>query len=508
MAEKENRPVKFFSCRTMIGRWNSVYRRAFSSAEKSVAPFPGSFRLNRFSGTETDIESPEGDHCDESFDDFDSHSESGPMVGQIQKSKSTLLGGEASNFSRKLQRRSPVGRTRREEELFKRSHMIFDGDVRVRVMDVDRFRLDELHHYFMYTLVRRFPAEKCVKVASRIALFRDKQTQHSFESMSKDVADLFGPTHGAELTALFSRCYNTIPVAFMLDYVRRFGKFSRRYIALQVEKTLKPRLFDFVRYPSGVRPLPGIVTRPFSLRSFAWLLPPCSAKKYIFQHLLAHSGERLDHLRLQDQELTEGLMKRVTSGREMDPQVSLESRLSETMSSWKKVGRPKELEGMESTVTARQPASADDIISELEKEEHISTVSKDDGFEIQRIQVQPFVSPLSEDSTELMVPSDQDAETHLLNPDGDFSESSSESWWKNRGYSTSFFRYNKKSYRLDSDEGWKQIADPRGELPDYEKSKSLRQHAKKIRSSFARRHRQKQRNSLINTVIHREVRRM
>jgi hypothetical protein len=453
------------------------------------------------------MESSGAEAIDESFDDFDSTSESGPLVAQIQKSKSVLLGGEASNFNRKIQRRSGVGRTRREEELFKRSHMIFDGDVRVRVMDVDRFRLDELHHYFMYTLVRRFPAEKCVKVASRIALFRDKQTQHSFESMSKDVAELFGPTHGAELTALFSRCYNTIPVAFMLDYVRRFGKFSRRYIALEVEKTLKPRLFDFVRYPSGVRPLPGIVTRPFALRSFAWLLPPCSAKKYIFQHLLAHSGERLDHLRLQDQELTDGLMKRVTSGGEMDPQLSIESRLSEKMSSWKKVGRPKELEGMESSVTARQPASADDIISQLEKED-ISTVSIDDGFEIQRIQVQPFVSPLGEDSTELMVPSDQGVETRLSDPRGEFSESSSESWWKDRKYSTSFFRYNKKAYRFDSEEGWKQIADPRGELPDYEKSKSLRQHAKKIRSAFARRHRQKVRNSLINTVIHREVRRM
>lgn len=459
--------------------------------------------LNRFAGTSEDSDLPEDSGC-EIEDDFDVGSEAGPIVAQVQNSKSVLRGGEASNgrpHSRSTALSRSARRSKRSEEIYKRTHMIFDGEVRIRVMDVDRFELDELHHYFMYTLVRRFPAEKCVKLASRIALFRDKQTQHSFESMSKDVAAIFGPIHGPELTALFSRCSSTIPVAFMLDYTRRFGKFSRKFIAMQVEKSFNPRLFDFVRYPSGVRPLPGIVTRPFALRSFAWLLPPCSAKRYLFQHLLAHTGDPavLEKLKHQEIETSRNILKRVTSGKEIDPSVSSAAKGGEKLvSSWKRVERPSQLIAVESSVYSRQPVSADEIIEALESESHISTNNDVDAFILQRTQVQSFKSPLDADSDELAsIESGKELDLEECPY-----ENSDDSWWRDRQRSASFFRYNKKSYRL-GEEGWKQIEDPRGELPDYDRAKALRRGRTKIRSNFARQARKKQRNAITHTVLRR-----
>ena len=490
---------KIFFVVTGMSFLRSVIRRSAtgSNATTELSLFHARF-LNRFAGTSTDAELPVDSGC-EIEDDFDLESESGPIVAQVQKSKSVLRGGEAPN-PRSLQRATPLTRntrrSKRAEEIYKRSHMIFDGPVRVRVMDVDRFGLEELHHYFMFTLVRRFPAEKCVKLASRIALFRDKQTQHSFESMSKDVAALFGPIHGPELTALFARCYSTIPVAFMLDYTRRFGKFSRKFIAMQVEKSLNPRLFDFVRYPSGVRPLPGIVTRPFALRSFAWLLPPCSAKRYIFQHLLAHSGD----LKQQEIESSKNLLKKIISGKEIDPSAGLPARAGENLvSAWRKVERPSLLAPIEQSAYSRHPASADEIVDALESEKIDLSVNRDDPFVLQRTKVQGFKSPLDSD-TDALATVEEEHESNDLE-DSSF-DTAGDSWWRDRKRSANFFRYNKKAYRLN-EEGWKQIQDPRGEMPDYERARALRKGRAKVRSNFAREARRKHRNVVTNTVLRR-----
>jgi hypothetical protein len=492
----------------MLSRNLAIFRRGFSESSKSASISAEEFRLNRYSGLALDTDFTLDDDLKDELDELDFGDEAGPIVAQVQRSKSVLRGGNKLNAGTARARSQQTIRSGRQEEIYKRSHMIFEGDVRVRVMDVDRFRLDELHHYFMYTLVRRFPAEKCVKVASRIAVFRDKQTQHSFESMNKDVAELFGPVYGPELTALFSRCYNTIPVAFMLDYTRRFGKFSRKYIALQVDKTLNPRLFDFVRYPSGVRPLPGIVTRPFALRSFAWLLSPCSAKKYIFQHLLAHSG----NTELMDRAVQrETSLSSITSGQELDPHISVQAKIGERVAAqWKLGPRPRKLPSIDSSAAARNPTSANELLEELEIQVSTGNIMAevDGGFNLQTAQVQPFVSPLMEDSSSLEVQSHANAknstELEILQNSDDY-ESASESWWKSRKLSASFFRFNKKAYRLNQTEGWKQVEDPRGELPDYGRSRALRNHLRKIRANSSRKAKIKQRNSAINTVIRQNI---
>lgn len=483
----------------MVG---SAIRRAFCAGTSAVSSEKGAF-LHRFAGLASKEDYPD---WDESHDDFDTSDSSFPIVSQVQRSKPRVHQGVFGNERNAERSRGVLNhqfRSKRAEEIYKRSHMIFEGPVKVRVMDVDEFRLDELHHYFMFTLVRRFPAERCVKVAIRVALFRDKHSQHSFESMSRDIAKLFGPIHGAELTALFARCYNTIPVAFMLDYTRRFGKFSRRYISMQVDKTMNPRLFDFVRYPGGVRPLPSIVTRPFALRSFAWLLPPCSAKRYLFQHLLAHSGDPkvLERLRLEEGEVLDQL-KAISSGKEIDPGADKGAKLSEKVSSaWKRVKRPEELLQVETDVYSKQPACADDIIEALEKT--ADKYGDYDPLATQKIKVQAFKSPLSDD-TDALDTVNTDKRRDLETGWQDF-EHPQEAWWKNRRISSRFFRYNKKAYKLHGDEGWKQIPDPRGETPDYMRPKMLRNSKRMISAVYRRKATKKRRDLIMNQIISREA---
>jgi len=124
-------------------------------------------------------------------------------------------------------------------------------------------------------------------VASRIAQFREKHGQQGYQNLLRDAGRLFGPTHGPELMALLARCYCTISVPFMVDYTRRYGQFSRAFIANQVEQSMRPAFFDFIRYQKkgGVRPLPLLVSKPWALSSYTRLLAKCSLKSYMHEQL-------------------------------------------------------------------------------------------------------------------------------------------------------------------------------------------------------------------------------
>jgi len=475
--------------------------------------------LNRFSGTANEDEYGDID-ADAILDsEFDQSASPSPILKDLSKGRLVLRGGVRGNLSQRIagenQFTTDVSlsdrvrrgyRSKRSEDRYKLSHMVFDGPVRVRIMDVDAFNLAELHNYFMYTMVRRFPAEECVKLAARIALFRDKNTQRSFECLSRDVVDVFGPVHGPELSALFSRCYNTIPVAFMLDYTRRFGRFSRKFIAHQVDKTMNPRLFDFVRYSGGVKPLPGIVTRPFALRSFAQLLPPCSAKKYIFQHLLCRTGDAktLESLRIQASELERDLHQTLTPSH-MDPLLGPGARIAEGTSRKLAIRRPKDIEEFHSDAHTNQPVCPDDFIKTLESSS--SSAKADDPkpvgglYEMQFTQIQPFKSPLMEDTDALIhPPTNQDS----IESVGHYQEDQAgETWYQcNR---TKFFRHNKKAYKMVDGEGWKQIADPRGELPDYGRSKAFREKQKSITQHYSRIKRMRKRAVVARDIVKREL---
>ncbi|CAJ1458445.1 unnamed protein product [Effrenium voratum] len=180
----------------------------------------------------------------------------------------------------------------RERQKKRRGQFEFNDDepIRVRVLDVDALPLEELHRAFMYTLVRRRPAEVCVRVASRLAMFRDKPGQLAYENMVRDCSWHFGATHGPELLALFTRCYSTISVPFMLDYTRQFGHFSRKFLAEQVEKSLRPGFLDFMRYQDqgGVRKLPLTISKPWSLQAYTRLMMKSYLKSRIYEQLKLH----------------------------------------------------------------------------------------------------------------------------------------------------------------------------------------------------------------------------
>ncbi|CAE7216352.1 unnamed protein product, partial [Symbiodinium microadriaticum] len=184
------------------------------------------------------------------------------------------------------------GKSKGSKRTKRRGQFEFDDDVpvRVRVLDVDALALEELHKAFMYTLVRRRPAEVCVRVASRLAVFRDKPGQQSYQNLLQDCGRLFGSLHGPELLALFARCFSTISVPFMLDYTRKYGHFSRGFLAEQVEKSLRPGFFDFLRYEEngGVRPLPLIVAKPWSLGSYTRLMTKSYLKSRMHEQLKLH----------------------------------------------------------------------------------------------------------------------------------------------------------------------------------------------------------------------------
>jgi len=150
--------------------------------------------------------------------------------------------------------------------------------------------LEDVHLAFMHTLVRRRPAEVCMHVASRLAQFRDNYGHNAYENLLRDCGQLFGPTHGPELLALFARCHATISVPWMVDYTRRFGQFSRAFIAGQVEQSLRPAFFDFMRYETkgGVRPLPLVVSKPWALSSYTRLMAKSHVKSYLHEQLKLH----------------------------------------------------------------------------------------------------------------------------------------------------------------------------------------------------------------------------
>ncbi|PFH37004.1 hypothetical protein BESB_034620 [Besnoitia besnoiti] len=178
---------------------------------------------------------------------------------------------------------------------------------RMRVLDLDSVSPAVLHHSFMFLLVKHLPAEVCLKVLSRIAVYRDVHTQLAYENLIRDMGFLFTKHYetctsvphdlGPTLVAYVCRVVQTLSIAWGVNYVRRFGCFSKQFIVKQIERSANPRLFDFVRYAhkGGVKPLPPIVTHPHRLSSYVRLLDESSSKFYMYTHLKRHKQLPLQH---------------------------------------------------------------------------------------------------------------------------------------------------------------------------------------------------------------------
>eukprot|EP00927_Polykrikos_kofoidii_P024839 TRINITY_DN22474_c0_g1_i1.p1 TRINITY_DN22474_c0_g1~~TRINITY_DN22474_c0_g1_i1.p1 ORF type:complete len:665 (-),score=102.81 TRINITY_DN22474_c0_g1_i1:52-2046(-) len=382
--------------------------------------------------------------------------------------------------------------------------------IRVRVLDVDALPLSELHHAFAHSLARRRPAEVCLHVASRIAVFRDKYNHQSYENLLRDCGRLFGPTHGPELVALLARCYATISVPFLIDYTRRYGQFSKAYIAKQVAQSLRPGFFDFLRYDKngGVRPLPLVVSKPWSLSAYTRLLAKSSIKSQLHEQLKIHGAIPQTTLEADTAELS---MEARTNER-LSAATSLRVRPPEVASAW-----PEAPKGGAPTWRAKRPALLD-VIMEAEysgrgwdaaaaeaASRAVAGPASEDRLSIPAVETEGLGLPSStgrgspmldfpenlDDSDEdeadrearerfglqfeHVVPDDvyeaasQDALTvpeemkRIPQPSDDFeSLLIPDRWWSTRRQA--FFRHMHRAYRL-TDGGWSEVPDPRGPRP-------------------------------------------
>lgn len=156
----------------------------------------------------------------------------------------------------------------------------------IRVLDVDELPLTLIHHMLCYAMVKHMPAETVIQVISRIASLRDNNSHVGYQNLLRDLGRIASPLCRAEVVALLSRCYQSISVPFMVDYVRRFGTFSRRFMAKLIQTHSRPLPLDFLRYRAGQRSMNQILTRPWALFGYVKLLKKSSSKTYMYHNLL------------------------------------------------------------------------------------------------------------------------------------------------------------------------------------------------------------------------------
>jgi len=318
--------------------------------------------------------------------------------------------------------------------------------VRVRVLDVDRLELDDVHRHFMFTLTRRLPAEHCMKVASRVGQFRDKQTHQSYENLIRDCGRVFGPTHGPELVALFSRCYATISVPYMVDYTRRYGQFSKNYIASLIEKSEQPRLFDFMRYEhcGGAKPLPGILKEPYALASYTRLLAKCSAKQYMFQELQKHGH------------LPKSMLERAAVSWD---ELELTDRIKERISANEDPMRPAIMDKIIEREHARAAGIEIKDSDDEEDEDENSGVEHQFAMQFQRVAQEPQEAAADERD-------EDDEPMDALVPEGP-----AERWWR---APRERFRYKGNEYAL-IEGGWQKLGSTPRRRRKYRSHKDIRE---------------------------------
>ncbi|GFE52764.1 hypothetical protein BaOVIS_001680 [Babesia ovis] len=188
-------------------------------------------------------------------------------------------------YYRNLQRLEKGGPRPDAESFYK--HKPTEGNELVRVLDVDQLPLPLLHHMVCYTLVKHTPAEVVLNVISRIAALRDNVNHVAYQNFLRDVGAVISPICRAEVVALLSRSYESISVPFMVDYVRRFGTFSRRFMAKLIQRQANPQALDFLRYRAHQRGPNQLITRPWALFGYVKMLKKSSAKSYMYHNLVA-----------------------------------------------------------------------------------------------------------------------------------------------------------------------------------------------------------------------------
>ncbi|SCM24993.1 conserved Plasmodium protein, unknown function [Plasmodium chabaudi adami] len=163
----------------------------------------------------------------------------------------------------------------------------YDKIETIKILNIDSLPCNVLNNLFAYKIVKNCSAELCLKIITRLGMYRDKYSQVSYENMINYLSQVITSSQNAEIISLFSRCYETISIPFLVNYVRKYGTFSRSFIVNMYDKYFRKRLFDFVRYENnmGIRKIPSILTHPYHLSSYIKLLGECSAKKDMYIQL-------------------------------------------------------------------------------------------------------------------------------------------------------------------------------------------------------------------------------
>ncbi|GIX62072.1 uncharacterized protein BcabD6B2_15070 [Babesia caballi] len=320
------------------------------------------------------------------------------------------------------------------------------GTQLVRVLDVDKLPLPLLHHMVCYSLVKHMPAETVLQVISRIAMLRDSESHTAYQNFLRDLGRLASPLCRAEVVALLSRGYQSVSVPFMVDYVRRFGTFSRRFMAKLIQRHAQPQALDFLRYRAGQRNTNQILTRPWALFGYVKMLKKSSAKTYMYHNLLVrgyvpsetafdrfHSFGTLDadmaNTILNSERLLNDTLSFADNAPKEDP---LRPTMYDRVLEAQLLGLPLE------DIQAESPS-----ISDTKEDESAFQPSR---MSTQLVKVQ---SPIPKRPSEPPVAAFRDVDHNLPN------DRSNISWSTPWGRRRDLFHFRGKSYGLDEQGGWR-----------------------------------------------------
>jgi len=281
----------------------------------------------------------------------------------------------------------------------------------------------------------------------------------------------------------------------MLDYTRQYGHFSRAFLAEQVEKSLRPGFFDFTRYEEkgGVRPLPLVISKPWSIQAYTRLMMKSYLKSRLYEQLKLHGHipdldkdtdpEMSADVRAMEELSRAGALKVDPPTVSKEPEVARPALLDAIMKA-EHSGRgwSQDRDIPPSTATPRPPMrgvrrvmAEAELDAESDKEEGFSDYYDEDEEEVSDDEVQQSrfglqferVVPdaaysLAEDG-HLMKPIDLDA------PNNQLEDVIAERWWS--GLRRRFFRHQHRAYAL-VDGQWQRVPDPRG--PRYKPRRRYR----------------------------------
>eukprot|EP00916_Digyalum_oweni_P007074 GHVL01012032.1.p1 GENE.GHVL01012032.1~~GHVL01012032.1.p1 ORF type:complete len:444 (-),score=157.97 GHVL01012032.1:901-2232(-) len=341
---------------------------------------------------------------------------------------------------------------------------------KVRILDIDKIPVKELNSNICYILTRNLPAEKCMHLVSRLALFRDKQNKDSYNELMNIISNNCGK-YNPIILSYFVRGYQTICIPYIIDYIRRYGQFSREYIVKGIEKCSDNELFDFIRYNDNNRQIPSYILYPWELQSYTRLLKKSSIKSILHEHLTINKHIPIKYITNDydpllndndkfDNNITNKYYKNIDNIKR--PQILDEINIPNEMLNDVTADKT---DDVTANVTANETAdeTAEDILigEDIIKEDIGKKGIFDDGFtniQFQRVSIPSYIKPKKDNKNSLIDPRGVKKQFNENDNYSDFKRLSVDEnikykFWKSN--SKRFFIYKNIAYRRKIGEGWK-----------------------------------------------------